>query len=122
MCLSESNLFVLVFYLIVGDNDADMLKAVETLKACGGGFTVVSDGAVKALLELPVAGLMSDAPVELVLAKQRQLLEAARALGTSDDCDPLILLSFLALPVIPDVRLTDCGLFDVTSMSFLYQN
>ena len=108
--------------VVVGDNDADMLKAVETLKTCGGGFTVVSDGAVKALLELPVAGLMSDAPVELVLAKQRQLLEAARALGTSDDCDPLILLSFLALPVIPDVRLTDCGLFDVTSMSFLYQN
>ena len=46
----------------------------------------------------------------------------ARALGTSDECDPLILLSFLALPVIPEVRLTDCGLFDVTTMSFLYQN
>ncbi len=108
--------------VVVGDNDPDMLLAVETLKACGGGFTVVSRGAVKALLELPVAGLMSDAPVETVLLKQRQLLDAAHALGTRDDCDPLILLSFLALPVIPEVRLTDCGLFDVTSMSFLYQN
>ena len=108
--------------VIVGDNDPDMLKAAETLKACGGGFTVVSNGAVKALLELPVAGLMSDAPVETVLEKQRALLNAARELGTSDDCDPLILLSFLALPVIPEVRLTDCGLFDVTTMSFLYRN
>ncbi len=108
--------------VVVGDNDPDMLTAIETLKACGGGFTVVSGGEVKALLELPVAGLMSDAPVETVLSKQRRLLDAARALGTRDDCDPLILLSFLALPVIPEVRLTDCGLFDVTSMSFLYQN
>ena len=108
--------------VVVGDNDPDMLFAIETLKACGGGFTVVSNGEVKALLELPIAGLMSDAPVETVLGKQRELLEAAHALGTDDACDPLVLLSFLALPVIPEVRLTDCGLFDVTSMSFLYQS
>lgn len=108
--------------VVVGDNDPDMRKAIETLQSCGGGFTVVSNGEVKALLELPVAGLMSDAPVETVLRKQRALLDAARALGTSDDCDPLILLSFLALPVIPEVRLTDRGLFDVTSMTFLYEN
>ena len=107
--------------VVVGDNDADMLAAVETLKACGGGFTVVSNGAVLALLELPVAGLMSDASVETVLKEQRALLHAARSLGTDDACDPLILLSFLALPVIPEVRLTDCGLFDVSTMSFLYQ-
>ncbi len=108
--------------VVVGDNDGDMLFAVETLKRCGGGFTVVSQGEVKALLELPVAGLMSDAPVETVLEKQRALLQAANALGADDACDPLVLLSFLALPVIPEVRLTDCGLFDVTTMSFLYQN
>ena len=82
---------------------------------------MVSNGEVKALLELPVAGLMSDAPVETVLEKQRALLDAARALGTDDACDPLVLLSFLALPVIPEVRLTDCGLFDVSTMSFLYR-
>lgn len=108
--------------VVVGDNDADMCFAVETLKACGGGFTVVADGAVKALLELPVAGLMSDAPVDTVLEKQRALLDAAHALGADDACDPLVLLSFLALPVIPEVRLTDCGLFDVTTMSFLYES
>ena len=108
--------------VVVGDNDPDMLAAIDALKACGGGFAVVSGGEIKALLELPVAGLMSDAPVKTVLQKQRALLDAARALGTNDECDPLILLSFLALPVIPEVRLTDCGLFDVTTMSFLYQN
>ncbi len=108
--------------VVVGDNDPDMLAAIDALKACGGGFAVVAGGEIKALLELPVAGLMSDAPVETVLQKQRALLDAARALGTNDECDPLILLSFLALPVIPEVRLTDCGLFDVTTMSFLYQN
>ena len=108
--------------VVVGDSDADMLCAVETLKACGGGFVVVAGGKVQALLELPVAGLMSDAPVETVLNKQRALLDASRALGADDACDPLILLSFLALPVIPEARLTDCGLFDVRTMSFLYQN
>ena len=107
--------------VVVGDNDADMLCAVDVLKRCGGGFTVVSNGEVRALLELPVAGLMSDAPVETVLKNQRELLDAARALGTDDACDPLILLSFLALPVIPEVRLTDRGLFDVRTMSFLYE-
>ena len=108
--------------VVVGDNDDDMLFAAETLKNCGGGFTVVSHGEVKALLELPVAGLMSDEPVETVLEKQRALLSAAHALGADDACDPLVLLSFLALPVIPEVRLTDCGLFDVRTMSFLYQS
>lgn len=108
--------------VVVGDNDSDMIFAAETLKTCGGGFTVVSNGEVKALLELPVAGLMSDAPVDTVLEKQRALLDAAHALGADDACDPLVLLSFLALPVIPEVRLTDCGLFDVRTMSFLYQS
>ncbi len=108
--------------VVVGDNDADMCFAGETLQKCGGGFTVVSNGEVKALLELPVAGLMSDAPVETVLKKQQGLLLAAHALGADDACDPLVLLSFLALPVIPEVRLTDCGLFDVRTMSFLYHS
>ncbi len=108
--------------VVVGDNDGDMRFAVETLTACGGGFTVVANGEVKALLELPVAGLMSDAPVETVLKKQRALLSAAQSLGADDECDPLVLLSFLALPVIPEVRLTDCGLFDVRTMSFLYNS
>ena len=96
-----------------------MLCAVETLIACRGGYCVVANGEVKACLPLPIAGLMTDAPVEDVLGGQRTLLDAAHALGCTDEADPLVLLSFLALPVIPEIRLTDVGLFDVTTMSFL---
>ena len=105
--------------VVAGDNDADMLCAVETLIACRGGYCVVANGEVKACLPLPIAGLMTDAPVEDVLGGQRTLLDAAHALGCTDEADPLVLLSFLALPVIPEIRLTDVGLFDVTTMSFL---
>lgn len=104
--------------VVAGDNDADMLLAVKTLIDCRGGYCVVTGGAVAACLPLPIAGLMTDAPIDEVLAGQRALLEAAHALGCTDDADPLVLLSFLALPVIPEVRLTDLGLFDVTTMSF----
>ena len=105
--------------VVAGDHDADMLCAVETLIACRGGYCVVANGEVKACLPLPIAGLMTDAPVEDVLGGQRTLLDAAHALGCTDEADPLVLLSFLALPVIPEIRLTDVGLFDVTTMSFL---
>ncbi len=105
--------------VVAGDTDADMLLAVETLKDCHGGYCVVHKGKVLACLPLPIAGLMTDAPVEEVLQKQHALLEAAHALGCTDESDPLVLLSFLALPVIPEVRLTDLGLFDVTKMAFV---
>ena len=62
---------------------------------------------------------MTDAPIEDVLSGQRALLNAAHSLGCIDSADPLVLLSFLALPVIPEARLTDLGLFDVTRMSFI---
>ena len=80
---------------------------------------VVSNGAVLAKLALPVAGLMSDAPLEEILKRQQELLQAAALLGVNNTSDPFITLSFLALPVIPDVRLTDMGVFDVTNMRFL---
>ena len=105
--------------VVAGDNRADMLLAVRTLVECRGGYCVVQGGKVAACLPLPLAGLMTDAPIEEVLRKQRELLEAAHALGCTDENDPLVLLSFLALPVIPEVRLTDMGLFDVTTMRFL---
>ena len=61
---------------------------------------------------------MSDAPLEVILKHQRELLDAAATLGIQTESDPFITLSFIALPVIPDVRLTDMGLFDVTKMEF----
>lgn len=105
--------------VVAGDNDRDMLMAIEALRECGGGYCVVSRGIVLARLPLPIAGIMSDAPVEDVLARQQALLEAAKSLGVDERTDPLIALSFLALPVIPAVRLTDEGLFDVTKMEFI---
>ena len=105
--------------VVAGDNDGDMLLAVEALQDCGGGFCVVSQGIVLARLPLPIAGLMTDAPVEDVLARQQALLDAAASIGCSGQSDPLVALSFLALPVIPAIRLTDEGLFDVTTMSFI---
>ena len=105
--------------VVVGDNDADMLQAVDVLEECGGGYVVVSNGEVLAKLVLSVAGLMSDAPLEIILKHQRELLAAAHQLGIHTESDPFITLSFIALPVIPDVRLTDMGLFDVRTMEFV---
>ena len=105
--------------VVVGDNDADMLQAVDVLEECGGGYVVVSNGEVLAKLVLSVAGLMSDAPLESILKNQRELLAAAQQLGIHTQSDPFITLSFIALPVIPDVRLTDMGLFDVRTMEFV---
>ena len=104
--------------IVVGDNDADMLTAIDALEECGGGYVVVRNGEVLAKLVLSVAGLMSDAPLETILKHQHVLLDAAAALGIHTDSDPFITLSFIALPVIPAVRLTDMGLFDVTKMEF----
>ena len=104
--------------VVVGDNDADMLLAVDVLEECGGGYVVVSRGEVLAKLVLSVAGLMSDAPLEVILKHQRELLDAAGKLGIHTESDPFITLSFIALPVIPDVRLTDMGLFNVKKMEF----
>ena len=105
--------------IVAGDNDADMLIAIDALEECGGGYVVVSEGRVLAKLALPVAGLMSDAPLEEILRHQQALLHAAAQLGISNTSDPFITLSFVALPVIPDVRLTDMGMFDVTHMQFI---
>lgn len=97
---------------IVGTNDADMLVAAQALAACGGGQCVVGDGEVLSLLPLPIAGLMSDLPARELIARQRLLLDAAGAIGCPH-ADPFMPLSFLVLPVIPKLKLTDLGLVDV---------
>lgn len=105
--------------VVCGDNDADMLTAIDALEACGGGYVAVRNGKVMAQLDLPIAGLMSDAPLDTILEKQRELLAVAKDFGVDSETDPFITMSFLALPVIPEVRLTDRGLFDVTKMDFI---
>lgn len=108
--------------VVAGDNDEDMLMAIESLRECGGGYSVVSRGVVLARMPLPIAGLMTAAPVNDVLEIQQALLDALYSLGAKRDSDPLIALSFMALPVIPAVKLTDEGLFDAVNFKFIKYN
>lgn len=105
--------------IAVGTNDADMIKAIETLKEAGGGLTVVKGGQPLHTLPLPISGLLSDQPAHTVNESLHALHEALNATGFSLDFNPFLTLSFLALPVIPDVKMTTKGLFDVRSFQHL---
>jgi adenine deaminase len=97
---------------VVGVDDADMAVAVNRLIKLGGGFTVASGGVVRGELALPIAGLMSDEPFETVHDRLLPLRQAARDLGCTLK-EPFLQLAFLPLPVIPHLKITDRGLFDV---------
>jgi adenine deaminase len=104
--------------IVVGATDADMRTAAEAVASMGGGLAAAAGGRVAAQLPLPVAGLMSPEPVQAVSAAMDRLLRAARDLGSSLK-DPFMALSFLALPVIPELKLTDLGLVDVRQFRFV---
>jgi len=98
--------------ICVGVEDEDMISAIRRVIKLGGGMAVVRGGLVLADLPLPIAGLMSDQPLDKVVKAQNKLDQAAQDLGCKID-HPFGILSFLALPVIPELRLTDKGLVDV---------
>ncbi|MEE8620961.1 MAG: adenine deaminase, partial [Syntrophobacteria bacterium] len=102
--------------IVVGVSDSDMVVAANTLRELGGGLVVVSDGQVQAQLPLPVAGLMTAASLEQVVAWKKEVNQAALELGATLE-HPFMALSFLALPVIPKLKLTDQGLVDVESFT-----
>ncbi|MDI7275303.1 MAG: adenine deaminase [Anaerolineae bacterium] len=102
----------------LGTNDADMLAAVRAIISLGGGLVAVADGQPVATLPLPIAGLMSREPLETVTRQLEALLRATQELGCPLR-DPFMSLSFLALPVIPALKLTDRGLVDVTQFRFV---
>jgi adenine deaminase len=104
--------------VLVGTNDPDMLKVVEVIQTMKGGLAAVSDGKVLASLPLPIAGLMSEASVAQVNLQLEALLRAAKNLGCKI-ADPFMTLSFLSLPVIPELKLTDKGLVDVNQFKFV---
>ena len=97
---------------VLGDSDADMAVAANRLIVLGGGFVAVSGGQVLAELALPIAGLMSDQPFEVVTHKLEALRTAVGGMGCILD-EPFVQLAFLALPVIPHLKITDLGLVDV---------
>jgi adenine deaminase len=98
--------------VVVGVSDGDMAFAVTRLAELGGGVVAVEDRQVRAELPLPVAGLLADAPLEDVIVRSLACNDAARALGWSG-ATPFLTLSFLALSVIPHLKITDRGLVDV---------
>ena len=98
--------------IIAGATDADMLLAARHALHMGGGLVAVREGRVLGALPLPVAGLMSDRPLDEVVRAMESLSEICRAMGLSH-ANPFMILSFLALPVIPELKLTDKGLVDV---------
>ena len=97
--------------LVCGDNDKDILLAIETIREMGGGYAVIAGGSVVGALPLPIAGLMSDKPADEIIRTLEQLAAAARRLGVPDVVDPFVTLSFLALPVLPEARITVDGIY-----------
>lgn len=105
--------------VIAGGSDADMVLAHDTLKAMGGGMVVVKDHKVLATFALPIGGLMSDGESQDVIVGQSALYETAhQAFDFADGVEPVMTLAFMSLPVIPHLRVTDCGLFDVDRFAF----
>ncbi|MBI2329481.1 MAG: adenine deaminase [Chloroflexi bacterium] len=102
----------------VGTNDEDIFAAVKEIERLQGGLVATAGGKVLASLALPIAGLLSDEPLEVVAAKLNRLEEVAAHLGTRLPA-PFASLSFLALPVIPELRLTDLGLVDVNQFRLI---
>lgn len=105
--------------ITVGCNDYDIAVAVNAIKDSKGGIAVVENGKIKALLELPIAGLMSDEPLTTVNEKLENAKLSAYELGADKSIDPFMTLSFLSLPVIPSLRITTKGVFDAENWKML---
>ena len=105
--------------ITVGCNDDDIAVAVNAIKDSKGGIAVVENGKIKALLELPIAGLMSDEPLTTVNEKLENAKSSAYELGADKSIDPFMTPSFLSLPVIPSLRITTKGVFDAENWKML---
>ena len=106
--------------IVVGVNDADMAAGVERLITIGGGAVLILDGKTLEEMPLPIGGLMSDRSGEWVDGKLKSLEhKALEELGVSKKVEPLMTLCFMSLPVIPELKITDMGLFDVGEFKFI---
>lgn len=105
--------------IVLGDSDRDMAIAVNHLIDQDGGIVVVSNGKVMETLRLPIAGIMTDQDPRIVLEQVKRMNHMARELGIKDGFDPFITLSFMALPVIPELKITPRGLFDYSRFNFI---
>ncbi|WP_416044793.1 adenine deaminase [Clostridium tyrobutyricum] len=105
--------------IAAGDNDIDIITAVNYLKELQGGYVIASEGKVIASLPLPIGGLISNLSAGEVQKKTKIMIDIARNMGIDEGIDPFITLSFMALPVIPEIRLTDKGLVNVKKFMFI---
>jgi adenine deaminase len=105
--------------IVVGDNDGDMAKAVNKLIDIGGGITIVRDGMLIDSLSLEIGGLMTNLPIDYVYNKLKNLNSIVKSYGLTPDMDAFITLSFMSLPVIPEVKLTSKGLFSYDLFKFV---
>ncbi|MCA0988823.1 adenine deaminase [Guptibacillus algicola] len=105
--------------IVAGTNDDDIITAVNTLRDIGGGLVVVNDGDIVGELALPIAGLLSKKDYQTVNQGLLKLDSALEKVGAPNHFNPFLTLSFLSLPVIPELKLTDMGLFDVTTFKHI---
>lgn len=105
--------------IVIGDNDLDIVNCINRIKVLGGGLVISSKGDIQEELALPIAGLMSEMPLEKVDEKLKIMMKISKNLKVSNGVDPFMTLAFMALPVIPEVKLTDKGLFDVVKFEFI---
>ncbi|MCK5762447.1 MAG: adenine deaminase, partial [Candidatus Izimaplasma sp.] len=106
--------------IIIGDNDADMKIAMKEIEKIQGGITLVNNGKVFESIRLEVAGLMTNTEVKIIETKLKLMEEKAREMGLNKEVDDAFLsLAFMSLPVIPELKLTDKGLFDVTQFKLV---
>ena len=103
----------------LGMNDHDLLLAVKRIEEIGGGIVIADHGQVKAELQLDLAGLMSSAPLEKISEDLRKLHEASKSIFHEIDFNPFLTLSFLTLPVIPELKITDKGLYHMSESRFI---
>ena len=105
--------------IVVGTNEADCAAAVNRVVEMNGGIVVWDGGASVAEVPLAIAGIMSDEPLETVNERLEAAKEKAHSLGVGQGIDPFMTLSFMALPVIPSLRITTRGVFDVNTQSYV---
>jgi adenine deaminase len=105
--------------VVAGTNDTDMLTAIDAIKKMQGGYVIVKEGKILASVPLPISGLMSDKSFQQVNEELINLKDKLEELGFDGKFDPFLTLSFLTLPVIPEIKLTDLGLFDFKAFSHI---
>ena len=105
--------------IVIGDNDEDIMLAVRELERTHGGYTLVEHGQVYDTLELPIMGLISDRDRDYVSEKVRRMTAKAHEMGVPEDMEPFVTLSFMGLPVIPEIRCIPRGIYSVTERKLL---